>query len=105
MRLIIPEVESYDLYSNYLNTTWLRIQLDGRVLFRQCHAYLASADNNVDLFRINSAKLERFAYFNGVSSVEEVNGPPAVTLPTPEPPAVEHVKTPAAPTPDDDIAF
>lgn len=75
---VIPEVESYDLSNAYLYPIWLRIECYGRVIWRQCHFYLVSTENNVDLYRAVSGenKMTRFACFNNVQSVDEVDGPP-----------------------------
>jgi len=74
-----PVVENYDLAGSYIYPLWLRIELaDGRLVFRQCHFYIVSDSNNVDMFRVvpGGGKMERFSIINNVDSVDEVEGPP-----------------------------
>jgi len=97
-----PIVDDYGLSGTYVYTTWLRIEVYSKLLFRLCHGYNVTGDNNVDLYRVNShGKMERFAYFNSVSSVEEVDGPPEPD-PVPSPAAVE---APETATKNDDYPF
>jgi hypothetical protein len=111
---IVPTVEQSSLSTAYLSPKWVRIAFDRtEVIFRQCHFFIALENGGADLFRQSAnASLERFASYNNVMLIEEVDGPP---IPKPEPAveaapqneetSAEVVPAPAKPVSDDDIPF
>jgi hypothetical protein len=111
---IVSTVEQSSLSTAYLSPKWVRIAFDRtEVIFRQCHFFVTTAYGGADLFRQSAnISLERFASYNNVMLIEEVDGPP---IPDPES-AVEVasqneeipakvVPAPAKPVSDDDIPF
>ncbi len=76
---IVPTVEPSDMGTAYLPAIWVRIAFSrAEVIFRQCHFFTASEYGGVDLFRNGNnsgMSLERFASFNKVMLIEQVDGP------------------------------
>jgi len=83
----IPRIEKVVDGSAYIGQIWLRIDLGCRVIYT-CHYYIVGADGSLDLLRSDKpyGELKKFAFFNNVSSVEEVDGPPADDVPPVEQP-------------------
>jgi hypothetical protein len=115
--LNVPRIGPSTLTTAYLKPKWVRVvmksQLEAVVVVRQCHYYHASSDGTADLFRQSeSMEFVRFASYNNVMLIEEVDGPP---IPEPEPAVeaasqneeipAEVVLVPAKPVSDDDIPF
>jgi hypothetical protein len=96
----IPEVYGLGTGAGFVYPLWLRIEVMGRTLYRECHAYNMTGENQLDLLRVNPVgKLERFAYINDTYAVEEVSGPP-------EPEAPPEVSSePTVAVAEDDMAF
>ena len=91
MQGAIPRIEKVVDGSVYIGPIWLRIDLGCRVIYRNCHYYIVGADGVLDLLRADKpyGELKKFTFFNNVSSVEEVDGPPADDVPPVEQPREE----------------
>ena len=103
------DVQGRNLSTAYLHPLYLRIgKFNGeRAIYRACHYYWAANENQLDLFRANpgDTRLERFASFNNVSFVEEIEALPEDEALLIEEPSAEVVSAPAKPTSDDDFPF
>lgn len=74
--------------TGYAQPVWLRIVLShgDETIYRNCHFWSMSNENNLDLYSADSMKMIRVARYNDVLLVEEVDAPPADDVPPVEQP-------------------
>lgn len=99
------DIQGRDLSTGYINPLYLRIGKynGGKAIYRSCHFYIMNSENQLDLFRANGLRLDRFASFNNASFVEEIdNFPEEETAPESE---TENTEATTVPLLDDDIFF
>jgi hypothetical protein len=101
------DIQGRELGTGYINPIYLRIGKynGGKAVYRSCHFYVVTGDNQLDLYRCSGMRIERFASFNNVSFVEEIdNFPEEEVAAAPEPPADEPTEATGTIS-DDDIPF
>lgn len=99
------DIQGRDISTGYVSPIFLRIGKynGGKAIYRSCHFYIMNGENQLDLFRANGLRLERFASFNNTSFVEEIhNFPEEETAPAPE---ATNTEEPAVPVDDSDLPF
>ena len=99
------DIQGRELSTGYINAIYLRIGKynGGKAVYRSCHFYIITAEDQLDLFREIGRRIERVASFNNVSFVEEIEDfPEEEVAPAPE---TANAEAPTEPVDDSDLPF